>query len=66
MNSDDPKAYIVTDICFFGGFMKRIIGFALFCFSMGMLAMLVIHNRFLGFILIVVTMLAGYYIFSCD
>lgn len=51
---------------FFGGFMKRIIGFALFCFSMGMLVMLVIHNRFFGFILIVITMLAGYYIFCCD
>ncbi len=46
--------------------MKRIIGFALFCFSMGMLVMLIIHNRFFGFLLIVLTMLAGYYIFSCD
>ena len=46
--------------------MKRMIGFALFCFAMGMLVMLVIHNRFFGFILIILCMLAGYYIFSCD
>ncbi len=46
--------------------MKRIIGFGLFCFSMGMLVMLVIHNRLIGFILIAACMLAGYYIFSCD
>lgn len=46
--------------------MKRMIGFALFCFAMGMLAMLVIHSRFFGFILIVACMLAGYYIFCCD
>lgn len=46
--------------------MKRLLGFALFCFSMGMLVMLVIHNRFLGFILIICCMLAGYYVFNCD
>lgn len=51
---------------FFGGGMKRIIGFALFCFSMGMLVMIVIHNRFFGFILMLACMLAGYYIFCCD
>ncbi|MFR4350856.1 MAG: hypothetical protein ACLT3H_04200 [Roseburia sp.] len=61
------KSIYYTDICFFGDCMvKRIIGFALFCFSMGMLVMLVIHNRFFGFILIVLCMMAGYYIFSCD
>ncbi|MDD6057193.1 MAG: hypothetical protein PUB98_02865 [Clostridiales bacterium] len=46
--------------------MKRMLGFALFCFSMGMLVMLIIHNRFFGFILVVLCMLAGYYIFCCD
>lgn len=46
--------------------MKRMIGFALFCFSMGMLVMLIIYNRFFGFILLVVTMLAGYFLFCCD
>ena len=51
---------------FLVGIMKRLLGFALFCFSMGMLVMLVIHNRLIGFVLIVVCMMAGYYIFSCD
>lgn len=60
------KSIYYNDICFFGGSMKRMIGFALFCFAMGMLVMLVIHNRFFGFILIILCMLAGYYIFSCD
>lgn len=46
--------------------MKRMLGFALFCFSMGMLVMLVIHNRLVGFILIVACMVAGYYVFCCD
>ena len=31
--------------------MKRMLGFALFCFAMGMLVMIVIHNRFCGFVL---------------
>ena len=51
---------------FLGGGMKRIIGFALFCFSMGILVMIVIHNRFCGFLLMIACMLAGYYIFCCD
>lgn len=55
-----------NDICFLGGLMKRMLGFALFCFSMGMLVMLVIHNRLIGFILIVACMVAGYYVFCCD
>lgn len=46
--------------------MKRMCGFALFCFSMGMLVMLMIHNRFIGFFLVIICMLAGYYIFCCD
>ncbi len=46
--------------------VKRICGFALFCFSMGMLVMLMIHNRFIGFFLVIICMLAGYYIFCCD
>lgn len=51
---------------FFGGEMKRLVGFGLFCFSMGMLLMLVIHNRFIGFLLIIALLLAGYFIFCCD
>ncbi len=46
--------------------MKRMLGFALFCFSLGMLVMIVLHNRFFGFILMLACMAAGYYIFCCD
>lgn len=46
--------------------MKRMLGFALFCFAMGMLVMIVIHNRFCGFVLMILCMLAGYYLFCCD
>ena len=46
--------------------MKRMMGFALFCFSMGMLVMLVLHSRFFGFLLLVLCMIAGYYLFCCD
>jgi predicted membrane protein len=46
--------------------MKRMMGFALFCFSMGMLVMLVLHSRFFGFLLLVLCMIAGYYLFCCE
>ncbi len=46
--------------------MKRIFGFALFCFALGMLVMIVIHNRFFGFFLMILCMLAGYYLFCSD
>ena len=46
--------------------MKRMMGFALFCFSMGMLVMLVLHSHFFGFLLLVLCMIAGYYLFCCD
>ncbi|AEN96761.1 hypothetical protein RHOM_08240 [Roseburia hominis A2-183] len=49
-----------------GDLMKRMMGFALFCFSMGMLVMLVLHSRFFGFLLLVLCMIAGYYLFCCD
>lgn len=45
--------------------MKRLMGFALFFFAMGMLFMLIIGNEFWGFILIAVCLLAGYNIFCC-
>ena len=46
--------------------MKRMMGFALFCFSMGMLVMLVLHSRVFGVLLLVLCMIAGYYLFCCD
>ena len=40
--------------------MKRVIGFALFWFALGLLCMLIISNELIGFILIVVALLLGY------
>ncbi len=45
--------------------MRRIIGFALFWFAMGMLVMLILSNEFLGFLIIAVCLILGYYIFCC-
>ena len=45
--------------------MKRLIGFALFFFAMGMLFMLILGSEFWGFILIVICLLVGYNIFCC-
>ncbi len=37
------------------------------CFAFpGMLVMLVLHSRFFGFLLLVLCMIAGYYLFCCD
>ena len=62
------NAYIISNICvsLLESAMKRMLGFALFCFAMGMLVMIVIHNRFCGFVLMILCMLAGYYLFCCD
>lgn len=45
--------------------MKRIIGFALFFFALGMLAMLILANEFCGVLIIAACLLAGYYLFCC-
>ena len=45
--------------------MKRIWGFALFFFGLGMFAMLFIENEFIGIVLIVMCLLVGYYLFCC-
>ena len=43
--------------------MKKIIGLILFFVAVGMLLMLVIHNRFIGLIMIALLLFAGYYLF---
>ncbi len=43
--------------------MKRLIGFTLFWIAVGMLLMLLIHNIFIGILLIAVFLLAGYNLF---
>ena len=44
-----------------GSFMKKIIGLILFFVAIGMLLMMVIHNRLIGLALL---LFAGYYLFS--
>ncbi|MCM1386424.1 MAG: hypothetical protein NC231_03790 [Bacillus sp. (in: Bacteria)] len=46
--------------------MKKLIGLVAFCVAAGMLVMLFMTNRFVGFILIVLLMLIGYNFFCCD
>ena len=43
--------------------MKKTIGLILFFVSTGMLLMLVVHNRFIGLILVALLLFAGYYLF---
>ncbi len=45
--------------------MKRILGYTLFWFAMGMLVMLVLSNEWWGILLIAACLLLSYYIFSC-
>ena len=40
--------------------MKKIIGLILFFVAVGMLLMLVIHNRFIGLIVVALLLFAGY------
>lgn len=46
--------------------MKKMIGFVAFCVAAGMLFMLFLTNRFIGFVLIVLLLLIGYNFFYCD
>lgn len=47
-----------------GSFMKKIIGLILFFVAIGMLLMMVIHNRLIGLITLALLLFAGYYLFS--
>ena len=47
--------------------MKKIIGLTLFFVAVGMLLMLVSHNRFIGLIVVALLLFAGYYLFcGCE
>lgn len=59
------KAYIIMIYAFFGAEMKRVCGFGLFAFAMGMLFMLIISSEILGFFLIVIFLLIGYNLYCC-
>lgn len=56
---------IISNICLFGVCMRRIWGFALFFFGLGMLAMLLIGNTLIGCFISGICLLAGYYMFCC-
>lgn len=45
--------------------LKRVIGFGLFCFAMGMLFMMILSNEFVGFVIIALSLLIGYNLFCC-
>lgn len=59
------KAYIIVIYAFLVSEMKRVIGFAMFAFAMGMLFMLIISNEICGFFLIVILLLTGYHLYCC-
>mgnify|MGYP000088166225 FL=1 len=61
---DNIKGHILIVIyVFFGARMKRIIGFALFFFGLGMLAMFLIPGDFCGILIMIGCILLGYYLF---
>ena len=45
--------------------MKRVLGFACFCVSMGMLLILLIPNDFVGFLIAIGLLVVGYQLFCC-
>jgi 1,4-dihydroxy-2-naphthoate octaprenyltransferase len=45
--------------------MKRVVGYTLFWFALGMLVMLILPNDFLGILIIAVCLFLGYYFCSC-
>ena len=47
--------------------MKKLIGLILFFVEIGMLLMLIIHNRFIGLIMVALLLFVGYYLFcGCE
>ncbi len=50
---------------FLGASMKRVLGYTLFWFAMGMLVMLVLSNDFVGILIIAVCLCLSYYISGC-
>ena len=47
-------------------FMKKVVGFSLFCIAAGMLIMLLIQNDFWGFVIAVGLIAVGFQLFCCD
>lgn len=66
-NSLNETAYIRSNICrFFMEYsMKKVIGYTLFWFALGMLVMLVLSNEFVGILIIAVCLLLSFYISGC-
>lgn len=61
----NQKAYIRSNICFFGGKMRRIWGYTLFWFAMGMLLMYIVGGGIIGILLIAGALLLSYLLYSC-
>jgi len=57
------KAYIIMIYAFFGVRMKRVCGFGLFAFAMGMLFMLIVSSEIIGFFLIILFLMMGYHLY---
>jgi hypothetical protein len=45
--------------------MKRVIGYTLFWFALGMLVMLILPNEFIGILIIAACLFLSYYLSSC-
>ncbi|MCI5741148.1 MAG: hypothetical protein SO445_11670 [Lachnospiraceae bacterium] len=45
--------------------MKRVCGFGLFCFALGMLVMQFLSNEVVGFLIIFLCLIVGYNLFCC-
>lgn len=45
--------------------MRRLIGYTVMCFSLGMLFMLVLGKTWIGLLLIAIFIIVGYNLFSC-
>lgn len=46
--------------------MKKVLGFIAFWIAVGMLLMLIIPNKFLGFIVMALFIFLGYSLFYCE
>ncbi len=52
-------------VCKEGERMKRLIGYSLFCIGVGMVLMWIISSAIIGFLLICLCMVLGYFLFCC-
>lgn len=46
--------------------LRKIIGLIAFFIAIGMLLMVIVHNRFIGLLIIALLLFVGYFCFCCD